>query len=245
MVYPYALVERDPNSQRILQNYDFLNITSVGFLSDDPRGIVITVSGRGRLFLVNGDGNRSDLASRIKAGSEECGVGFTIGAGVTSKEFLEVSDFKLATFVHPHLTPLCYSQTRAAYGTSVGEAMCAYSVTKQTQRHENSSSRPRTLTLTQDNILEKDTITGSTVSCRSLKSIFAIVRCSASHEPSADSTNTNTNTNVNMDTKIRIEYKDGLSRTYFSSKRDALACSILDAALSTGNTDVCVTEGVR
>lgn len=103
--------------------------------------------------------------------------------------------------------------------------MSSFPVIKPSPRHPQSTGSSRTLVLTQHNLLETDTVGGGIISVRPLSSIYALVR-------------------VSTGTALRIEYNDSTYRTYLSSSRDALACSLLDAALCVGNVDVCVTEGV-
>ena len=164
-------------------------------------GLIIHTTGRGRLFLTQ---SRSDLASAIKSASEDVSAPFTVGPGQL-----------LST----------WTETRAKLGAEAGEPMGTFPVTKPSCRHPLSPSL-RSLVLTQQFLLEVDQITGTTVSSRSLSSVYAIVRVASSPND------------------ITIEYKDGQHRTYQSASREDLACSILDATLCIGNSDVSITECV-
>ncbi|GMH90851.1 hypothetical protein TL16_g11886 [Triparma laevis f. inornata] len=118
-----------------------------------------------------------------------------------------------------------WPQIRSSYGKNSGQPMSSFPVIKPSPRHPQSTGSSRTLVLTQHNLLETDTVGGGIISVRPLSSIYALVR-------------------VSTGTALRVEYNDSTYRTYLSSSRDALACSLLDAALCVGNVDVCVTEGV-
>ncbi|GMH66879.1 hypothetical protein TrRE_jg7825 [Triparma retinervis] len=119
-----------------------------------------------------------------------------------------------------------WGDIRASYGKNCGESMCTFSVIKPSRRHVGSAGSLRSLVITQAFLIEKDSVGGGVVSVRSLADVYAIVR----HRAKGD--------------MIKIEYKDGTSRTYSCSERDDLACSLLDASLCVGNSDVSVTEGV-
>jgi len=81
LVFPYALVETSSDGKSVLQEYKYIHISKVGFTTDDQRGITVHVNGRGRMFLTNPN-QRSDLASSIKAASENIGSPFEVGEGV-------------------------------------------------------------------------------------------------------------------------------------------------------------------
>lgn len=81
--------------------------------------------------------------------------------------------------------------------------------------------------LTEQEITERETGTYGVVSCRSVLSLFAIVR----HWDEAQ--------------KLTLEYIDGSSRTYICSYRDELVASVLDAAANAGNGTVEIVPGVR
>ena len=206
--------------EHTIQEYRYVHVSQVGFTVDDPNGIVIHITGRGRLFFVTGIPSsnssvslssaisstsggraRSDLASAMKRAADQIGVPFVIGQGTMVETWL---------------------QNRSELGSNAGEAICSYRVTKQTLRHKNAVVR--IIVVTSKYIVEKDPETGTTVSTRELSSVFAIVR------------------NRGSETELCIEYKDGLSRTYFSTERDACACSILDACFQVGNASVSITE---
>ena len=119
--------------------------------------------------------------------------------------------------------------------------MCSYSVTKTSARH--GLQKARNLVITQTHLVERDAATGATVSARGLQEIFAIVRRSGS-DPGPGGGGGDAAAAAAGGMEVRIEYKDGQARTYSCSRRDALVCSLLDASLTSGNRDVCVTEGV-
>ena len=201
LALPHALVECDSSLYQ-LQAYPYHMIQSVGFTTDDPRGLTIHVNGRGRLFLTHPK-ERSDLASAIKKATENVGAGFTVGKGVKMTNWAEL---------------------RRKYGSDAGNALCSFTAVKKSLR--NAKGQVRDLVVTQSHFLEKDASEGGVVSMRKLEDVYSIVRRGADSRV------------------ITLEYMDGSSRTYDLDDRDSFACSLLDAAMSAGNRDVCVTEGV-
>lgn len=217
-VFPHALVEYS-NDEMILQEYRYVHMDQVGFTVDEPSGIVIHTTGRGRLFFVASSTlnsnkcnvavnihTRSDLASAMKRAADVIGVPFVVGQGVMLNSWLSL---------------------RSELGSNAGLAICSYSVTKPTNRHaaKGIQQQNRWVVITEKFVMEKDAESGSVVSIRPLANVFAIVRVRQS------------------ETELRIEYKNGQSRTYFSSERDAFACSLLDACISVKN-GCCITEEI-
>jgi len=86
-----------------------------------------------------------------------------------------------------------------------------------------STPKARKLVITETSFTERDAMTYAVVSSRALTSIFNLVR----HwdEPQ----------------RLTIEYRDGSSRTYVTSLRDACLGSLLDAARNVGNDGVGVS----
>jgi len=216
-VFPHALVEYDGTSTEdiILQEYRYVHMDQVGFTVDEPSGIVIHTTGRGRLFFITGGIHagsvagpraRSDLASAMKRAADVIGVPFIVGQGVMLNSWLSI---------------------RSELGSNAGLAICSYSVTKPTKRQPAPmSTHSRLMVITEKFIVEKDAEAGSVVSIRPLSNVFAIVRVRHS------------------ETELRIEYKNGQSRTYFSTERDAFCCSLLDACISVSNVHVGITEEI-
>jgi DnaJ family protein C protein 13 len=93
-----------------------------------------------------------------------------------------------------------------------------YDVLKASPKY--ASPRPRKLVLTEASFTERDASTYAVVSSRPLRSIFNIVR------------------HWDDPTKLSIEYRDGSTRAYLTSLRDALLGSLLDAARNAGNEHV-------
>jgi len=232
---PHAVIECDLNGN-VLQVYRYLHIEQVGFTVDDPGGIVVHTTGRGRVFFVNvpynmaaGGGSRGPIVgngiveaspSAPNAGSN--GVG-RARSDLASAMKRSADQIGVPFVVGQGIMLDSWLQLRAELGSDCGEAICSYRVTKPTRRHVGTTIL-RTLFLTPKYIVEKDPATGTVVSLRSLSSVFVVVRLRES------------------ETELCIEYKDGQSRTYYSTERDALACSILDACASADNISVGITE---
>lgn len=87
----------------------------------------------------------------------------------------------------------------------------------------SATPKPRKVVISETSFTERDSMTYAVVSCRPLAAVFNLVR----HwdEPQ----------------RLTIEYRDGTSRTYITSLRDALLGSLLDACRNVSNDHVGVS----
>ena len=115
-----------------------------------------------------------------------------------------------------------YRAERAAHGNDAGATRVGeYDVLKITPKF--TMPRSRKLVITEFAFTERDATTYAVVSSRPLVSVFNLVR------------------HWDEPTKLSVEYRDGTSRTYLTSLRDALLGSLLDAARNAGNEAIAVS----
>uniref|UniRef100_A0A7S1BP53 J domain-containing protein n=1 Tax=Corethron hystrix TaxID=216773 RepID=A0A7S1BP53_9STRA len=158
VVLPHAVREVTIDGMHVLQEYKYIHIDSVGFLSDNPHGIILYVTGRGRLFFLSPSPRsniRSDLASALKDATESLGTSFVIGPGIPWTDWI---------------------QRRSALGQDAGTPVCVHRVTKCTPRHPDLPALRREVAVTPTHVVERDPGAVAAVSCRSLTDLHALVR---------------------------------------------------------------------
>jgi len=204
----YGLLEVHPLTKQTIQVYRFVDIAAISITSDDPGGLVLHFHSKEmtRLFTTPG---RGELATSMRQAYQRLGLEFRMAESMTTHQW------KQNRHEQSHL------HRKMAIATE-------YTVTKQSRRHDlaivgSSNGWPggvvsRILCLTGNGwILEKDPADGSTVSCRHLKDLYAIVRPTSAGD------------------QVILEFfGGGLPRTYASPSRDSLIVSLLDAAATLG-----------
>lgn len=204
----FGLVEVHPATHQTLQVYRFVDISAISFTSDDPTGLVLHFFHKSstRLFTTSG---RVDLVTSMRQAYQRLGLELRMTESTTTQQWKQSRREQLQ--LHRQLT-----------------MATEYTVTKQSKRHDSavvgaSSGWPggvvsRTLCLTGNGlILEKDPSDGTTVSCRPLKDLYAIVRP------------------VSAGDQVVLEFLGGgHARTYSSPSRDSLIVSLIDAAATLG-----------
>ncbi len=198
---PYGLVEIHPRTNKVLQTYRYTDIRELVPVADDERGVMVHFHQpfKSRLYLVHPVGRNNRNELVRFTGDQMAILGLMTGASNTGA-----------------------SMTIAQWMTSrrqmdVGATVISWPVRKATRRHDNTyvdddgaylgGVVSRQLTITSAGYLvERD---GGIVSCRRLSGISGLIRLPPD--------------------EMKVEFRDGSSRTYGCSERDSMLVSLLDA----------------
>jgi hypothetical protein len=257
---PHGLVEIDAKTRSVtIQTYLYKNLKAVCFISDEMSGVVLYMGGmksvpldcgvicprnansvvdptkngesicEEKVFFVAparvGGSGRSDLITVLKNKLEVLGLSIVIAESVTLNTLLQRKMHK-GDFVGGQIgmfQVVKFSQRRQCYQSEMGAT------------GNNTGHVLRNLVITQDAFL-MECENGKVVNCRKLRNISGLVR-----HRSNDQKNMSDATNANK--SFTIEFKDGTSRTYYSSERDIVLVSLLDVIVNLcRNFNVTVTD---
>jgi DnaJ family protein C protein 13 len=147
---PYGIVEMDPISDKILQEYRYVNIAKVGF-DDSAKVLFFQVSNRIKIFSID---DLSRILGSIKEYINQIGMKNLSVASANANDIVVL---------------------RKSQFSNVGTAVSVFDVNKFTRRYPRPIARQ--LHVTEDYLVEKDASGFQLVSFQKISTMYAIVRC--------------------------------------------------------------------
>ena len=181
--------------------YDYYKIVEVGVVSDVPNGLYVVYSEQERLHLFTSE-RREELLKKIP----EMSLKYIGHNGIKRGEDVTMAQAEKRR-LGPHDPADLVSSSE-------------FSVNKVTARH--AAPVKRTLCITEQYLVERDTATYNVVTLRKLREIFALIRSEDDSQ------------------LFLVEYKDNSMKRYSSTDRDSLLASLQDAVRRAGNLHCCI-----
>lgn len=232
---PFAILEMDTQSERVLRTFLFRCIRAISFLNDESDGVVLHLNETNhstdildqQVFYIQskriGGSGRSDFITIMKNKFELLNMKWTVAESTSLESVLSGKVLKNSI-------------------RTVGECISSHLVKTISSRDPCGSSQ-RLLLSQKGFILERKDIKGIpptqqiSLKSGSLYDVANIVRHSPLLPPLINTGS------IDCNKCFSIEYKSGLTRTYMSENRDAVIVSLLDVAIYTcKNFNVTVTH---